>query len=65
MITTIRIPIGNRSSESAFFADGAGGCRLVYTEQGAYYGDEQDVKNRKLGCEELFGKLEAELSARP
>jgi hypothetical protein len=37
------------------------GPRLVYTEQGAYYGDENDVKNRRAGCDELFGKLEAEL----
>jgi hypothetical protein len=41
--------------------DGKGGCRLTYTEQGAYSGGEQDVANRKAGCEELFGKLAVEL----
>lgn len=45
--------------------DGKGGCRLVYTEQGAYYGDEGDVRNRRAGCEELFGKLEIELRDHP
>ena len=29
----------------------------------AYYGDAQDVKNRKLGCEELFGRLDEDLKA--
>ncbi len=42
-------------------SDGKGGCRLVYTEQGAYYGDASDVRNRRAGCDELFGKLEIEL----
>jgi uncharacterized protein YndB with AHSA1/START domain len=41
--------------------DGKGGCRLTYTEQGAYTGSEQEVANRKAGCEELFGKLAVEL----
>jgi uncharacterized protein YndB with AHSA1/START domain len=43
--------------------DGANGCKLTYTEQGAYFGGEgeQEIKNRKTGCEELFGKLEEEL----
>lgn len=43
------------------YSDGKGGTRLVFTEQGAYYGDENDVKNRKAGCEELYGKLAVEL----
>lgn len=38
-----------------------GGCRLVYTEQGAYYGDENDIRNCRAACEELFGTLEIEL----
>ncbi|HEY7798859.1 MAG TPA: SRPBCC domain-containing protein [Hyphomonadaceae bacterium] len=54
-------PMSHSLAVIELFPDGAGGCRLVYTEQGAYYGDEQDVKNRKAGCEELFGKLDEEL----
>jgi len=45
------------------YSDGKGGTRLVYTEQGAYYGDENDVKNRKAGCAELYDKLAVELDA--
>ncbi len=56
-------PMSHSLATTEFFQDGPKGCRLVYTEQGAYYGGEQDVKNRKLGCEELFGKLELELAA--
>lgn len=41
--------------------DGKGGCRLTYTEQGAYTGSEEEVAQRKAGCEELFGKLAVEL----
>lgn len=41
--------------------DGKGGCRLTYTEQGAFAGGPQDIVNRKTGCEELFGKLGVEL----
>lgn len=41
--------------------DGRGGCRLTYTEQGAYQGGAQEVANRKAGCETLFGKLAVEL----
>jgi uncharacterized protein YndB with AHSA1/START domain len=41
--------------------DGKGGCRLTYTEQGAYSGSEEDIRNRKAGCEELYDKLGAEL----
>lgn len=41
--------------------DGKGGCRLTYTEQGAYAGGPEDVVNRRTGCEELFGKLAIEL----
>jgi uncharacterized protein YndB with AHSA1/START domain len=44
--------------------DGKGGCRLTYTEQGAYTGSAEDVKNRKAGCEELYNKLGAELDRR-
>jgi uncharacterized protein YndB with AHSA1/START domain len=58
-------PMSHSLAVIELFPDGAGGCRLVYTEQGAYYGDEQDVKNRKAGCEELFGKLDDELKAHP
>ena len=43
-------------------SDGKGGCRLTYTEQGAYTGEE-DVRNRKGGCEELLDKLAVELDA--
>jgi len=43
------------------YSDGKGGTRLVYTEQGAYYGDSSDVKNRKAGCEDLYAKLAVEL----
>ena len=56
-------PMSHSLAVTEFFPDGAGGCRLVYTEQGAYYGGAEDVKNRKAGCEELFGKLDAELRA--
>lgn len=56
-------PMSHSLAVTEFFPDGAGGCRLVYTEQGAYYGGAEDVKNRKAGCEELFGKLDAELGA--
>jgi len=39
------------------YGDGKGGCRFIYTEQGAYYGDDNDIRNRRAGCDELFGKL--------
>ena len=54
-------PMSHSLAVVELFPDGPSGCRLVYTEQGAYYGDEQDVKNRKAGCEELFGRLDDEL----
>jgi uncharacterized protein YndB with AHSA1/START domain len=54
-------PFSHSLAVIELYSDGKGGCRLVYTEQGAYYGDENDVKNRRVGCDELFGKLEAEL----
>jgi uncharacterized protein YndB with AHSA1/START domain len=54
-------PMSHSLAVIELFPDGAGGCRLVYTEQGAYYGGEDDVRNRKLGCEGLFGKLDDEL----
>lgn len=55
-------PFSHSLATIEFFADGAG-CRLVYTEQGAYFGGEgeQEIRNRKAGCEELFGKLDDEL----
>jgi uncharacterized protein YndB with AHSA1/START domain len=56
-------PISHSLATIELFPDGAGGCRLVYTEQGAYYGGEEEVRNRKAGCEQLFGKLEDELKA--
>jgi uncharacterized protein YndB with AHSA1/START domain len=54
-------PMSHSLAVVELFPDGPNGCRLVYTEQGAYYGGEDDVRNRKAGCEELFGKLEEEL----
>lgn len=56
-------PFSHSLAVTEFFSDGEGGCRLVYTEQGAYYGGEEDVKNRKTGCTELFDKLAGELAA--
>lgn len=56
-------PFSHSLAVTEFFPDGDGGCRLVYTEQGAYYGGEDDVKNRKTGCAELFDKLAGELAA--
>jgi uncharacterized protein YndB with AHSA1/START domain len=58
-----RAPFSHSLAVTEFFPDGDGGCRLVYTEQGAYYGGEDDVKNRKTGCAELFDKLAGELAA--
>ena len=58
-------PFSHSLSIVELYSDGKGGCRLVYTEQGAYYGDASDVKNRRAGCEELFGKLDAELRDHP
>lgn len=54
-------PISHSLSTIEFFPDGVNGCRLVYTEQGAYFGGPDDIKNRKAGSEELLGKLEIEL----
>jgi uncharacterized protein YndB with AHSA1/START domain len=54
-------PISHSLAVTEFFPDGPSGCRFVFTEQGAYYGDKDSVWNRKAGCEELFGKLENEL----
>jgi uncharacterized protein YndB with AHSA1/START domain len=56
-------PMSHSLATVELYSDGAGGCRLVYTEQGAYYGGADDVKNRKAGCEDLFGRLEEELRA--
>jgi uncharacterized protein YndB with AHSA1/START domain len=55
-------PFSHSLAVIELFPDGANGCRLVYTEQGAYFsGQPDEIKNRKAGCEELFGKLEVEL----
>ncbi|HEX5006693.1 MAG TPA: SRPBCC domain-containing protein [Hyphomonadaceae bacterium] len=54
-------PMSHSLATVELFPDGAGGCRLVYTEQGAYYGGEEDVRNRKQGCEDLFGRLDEDL----
>lgn len=54
-------PMSHSLAVTELYSDGEGGCRLIYTEQGAYYGGETDVKNRRGGCEELFDKLEFEL----
>lgn len=56
-------PISHSLAVTEFFPDAAGGCRLVFTERGAYYGGEEDVRNRKLGTEGLLGRLEDELKA--
>jgi len=55
-------PMSHSLATFEFFPDRAG-CRLVFTEQGAYFGGEDDIKNRKAGFLELIGKLEAELKA--
>jgi uncharacterized protein YndB with AHSA1/START domain len=56
-------PISHSLATIELFPDGANGCRLVYNEQGAYFGGQgdQEIANRKAGCEELFGKLGVEL----
>lgn len=54
-------PMSHALAVTEFFPDGSNGCRLVFTEQGAYYGGEDDANGRKAGCEALFGKLEEEL----
>lgn len=57
-------PMSHSLSTFEFFADGKG-CRLVFTEQGVYFGGEDDVRNRKAGFLELVGKLEAEIESHP
>jgi uncharacterized protein YndB with AHSA1/START domain len=42
-----------------------GGTLVTYTEQGVYYGSEEDIKNREHGCRELLGKLAEELAGNP
>ena len=56
-------PFSHSLATIELVADGPNGCKLTYTEQGAYFGGEgeQEIRNRKAGCEELFGKLEVEL----
>jgi uncharacterized protein YndB with AHSA1/START domain len=56
-------PMSHSLTITEFFQDGPNGTRLVFTEQGAYYGGPDDVKNRRGGFEELLGKLETELAA--
>lgn len=56
-------PTSHSLAVTEFFPDGAEGCRLVFTEQGAYYGGEDDVTNRRIGTEDLLGKLADELSS--
>lgn len=55
-------PMSHSVTVTELFPDGPNGCRLVFTEQGAYYGGPDDVKNRRGGFEELLGKLEIELA---
>jgi uncharacterized protein YndB with AHSA1/START domain len=55
-------PMSHSLASFEFHPDGTG-CRIVMTEQGAYYGGEEDVKNRKLGSEGLLEKLEQEIAA--
>lgn len=43
-------------------ADGTG-SRLIYTEQGAWFGGPDDVRMREQGCAELFDSLARELEA--
>ncbi len=56
-------PLSHSLAVIELFPDGPNGCRLVYTEQGAYFGGPDDITNRQAGCEELFGKLDLELKA--
>ena len=55
-------PMSHSVTVTEFFPDRPNGCRLVFTEQGAYYDGSDDVKNRRGGFEDLLGKLEAELA---
>ena len=57
-------PISHSLATIELAPDGPKGCKLTYTEQGAYFGGqgEQEIINRRTGCEELFGRLEIELS---
>lgn len=56
-------PMSHSLAVTEFFPHGDGGCRLVFTEQGAYYGGAEDIDNRRLGTEGLLGKLADELAA--
>ncbi len=56
-------PMSHSLAVTEFLPEGAQGCRLVFTEQGAYHGGEDDVRNRRLGSEGLFDKLALELDA--
>lgn len=40
----------------------SGGTRLIYTEQGAYFGAEDQAAEREAGCRELFERLALELA---
>lgn len=63
---------GERRRDSASLAtvelipDGAG-TRLIYTEQGAYFGDDgaAHIPLREEGCAEMFENLAHELEANP
>jgi uncharacterized protein YndB with AHSA1/START domain len=54
-------PISHSLSTIEFFPDGPNGCRMVYTEQGAYFGGPDDIPNRRTGSEGLLDKLGIEL----
>jgi uncharacterized protein YndB with AHSA1/START domain len=43
------------------FDPAPGGCRLTYTEQGAYFDDPNALAMREQGCRELLEQLEREL----
>lgn len=58
-------PMSHSLAVIELLPDGAEGCRLVYTERGAYYGGEDEVRDRARGCEELFARLGHELKGRP
>jgi uncharacterized protein YndB with AHSA1/START domain len=57
-----RAPFSASLATTELVADGAG-TRLIYTEQGAYFGDHpaREIRGREHGCTELFGALEREL----
>jgi uncharacterized protein YndB with AHSA1/START domain len=42
-------------------APAGSGTTLVYTEQGAFFGDPAAVGHREVGCRDLFDRLAAEI----